>query len=573
MSARRAVSVGLIGLVVALVAAPAVHGAVPVGDADFSGYSTGAVNHIHALQTGTTRLVDTEVAFSGASVASKGLDSQLVNEVNTVVQPAQSGKNSFGRGSGVEIGVATGVPVSQNQVLLPQIVTANAPPDSANSQEVLNPVVDPLVSASTLRAEARARWGAPGVCVLGSDLSLGRGYAEDARLVDTAPDPATDFLDSPLVASNIAGRNVSESKSTLRLVAQQDANGNVIGSDFGLMAETRQTIAPVTLLGNTATPITIEFAGQWVLRAVATGLPGGAFVHYGPGDVSPTTPVLTITGVGSPIEITLQDLLGPTGLTPPPIVIPGVGELEIAIGEDPRAIGGDASTSPTTGGDGTEASAAVDVVRVRLSLALGTEVIDLRVGHMETKAKVPAGGISCPIPVEKTADPPSVSVGGNFTTNIRIINPFDCELRNVSATDEITTTSNARYSVESISDGGTYSGTDRAGTVTWSNLGSIPPGGSKTISVTFRATRGSGVIHDKVTVRAVCGIGSVDGVTTVDVSLQGQVELDVPVGPGAVLPVTGGPTYAYLTGMVLVGAAGVWLGSMAWRLRPRSERG
>src|SRR5690349_4020746 len=49
--------------------------------ATFSGYSTGTAVHAGALQRGTTRLVDSEIAFSGANVNSAGLGAALSNEM------------------------------------------------------------------------------------------------------------------------------------------------------------------------------------------------------------------------------------------------------------------------------------------------------------------------------------------------------------------------------------------------------------------------------------------------------------------------------------------------------------
>ena len=257
--------------------------------------------------------------------------------------------------------------------------------------------------------------------MLGSDLSRGLGYAADAQILDSGADDEPD-LDAPVVATDTDGRNVVQSIARTTLVP------NSAGA-FGLQSKVSQTLAPV----NIADSLIIEVAGEWELTATATGIAGQSTVSYHPSDdasIDPSTPVLRVfTGPTNDIDnlagqLLFQDLLGNEGL---PIVIPGV--AEIVIGEDPRAIGGDADSQPTISADGTTVSAAVDVVRVKLLDGAGG---DIRVGHMEVKAQVPAGGITCPIPVSKKATPSTVSTAtapdGKFQVAITIKNPFDCDL-------------------------------------------------------------------------------------------------------------------------------------------------
>src|SRR5438309_11994023 len=102
------------------------------------------------------------------------------------------------------------------------------------------------------------------------------------------------------------------------------------------MSEVRQTIAPVTLFAGTPNETTIELLGEWVLQTVATGMPGGAWIHYGPGTVSPQTPIVRlIDSGGKRALLSFQDVFGDKGFS---FEIPGV--AEISIGEAPRAIGG-----------------------------------------------------------------------------------------------------------------------------------------------------------------------------------------------------------------------------------------
>ncbi|HVM39718.1 MAG TPA: hypothetical protein VM618_02930 [Acidimicrobiia bacterium] len=537
--------------------------------APFSGYATGTVLHADAIEDAGsgTRLVDVEEAFSGAGVDSGGLE-EVVNEVDRVVVPAQGTKHSYGRGSGLEIGAGV-TPADENQLVLAEKAEAAAPENTDLVTQEIGPVPgDPLAYASALRGEAQARWN-PATCVLGSDLSYGLGYAADVELLDqdATPDGGgdTESLEEPVVAANAPepDRRVAQSVSRTRLVPQISEDGTVEGAALGLMSETRMTIAPVTLGGQ----VTIEFLGEWVLRAVATGHSG--YVHYGPGEVSPSTPVLRLIDQATQ-EVTdvvrAQDLFGDEGLVIP---IPELG-IELAIGEDPRAIGGDAETSPTE--TPTLVSAAVDVVRIRLLDVPDTfSLADLRIGHMEVEAAVPAGGITCPIPVTKAADRDPVAPGETFTYTITVENPFDCTLRNVAVTDTVSTRDAAQFEITGASDGGVVNGSQ----VTWSDVGPIEPGASKavTLQVAVPAGSGAGVIVDDVSVTATCGLGTADGSTDVPVSLSGGAHLEAPqvvptevAGKTAVqaapdeprtLPRTGGHAALGLIGLALAGLGGL----------------
>lgn len=571
---------------------------VPAAQANYSGYSTGTVVHADALTVGQTRVEDTEVAYSGASVASKGtggitqppsaVAGSIVNELDQVVQPPLpntgldtnlQGDRSFARGSGLEIGLGTsvGVDVNANALLLAQRALASAPPTTSLISREVGPIkIDPAAYASVVRGQAQARWNGDATCVVGEDISTGLGYVADAQLLNLgAAGGATDPFVGPLVAVDAPTpeRSVSQSRSVTRLVPQTDAAGNKIGDNFGLMTETRMTIAPITLLGSTPTPITIELLGEWVLRTVATGLPGQAQVFYGPGTTNLATPVISIIQTGIVNEIlSLQDLLGPTGLGP--IEIPGL--LNIAIGEDPRGIGDtSAGSAPTLAADGTVASAAVDVVRVQLLdgaagalagvLVPGLSVLDLRIGHMESRAQVPAGGVKCNVPVSKTADKQTVNPGETFTYNITVTNPFaDCDLTGVRVVDNITVAPGVRYSVTGTNPAASSTSNTQ---VVWNDIGPIGPKQSKAVSITVAVAANSagGQFTDNATATGSCATGSAQGGARITVPITGETTVVVPnVTGGAELPSTGvdqlprtgssGPALA-LAGLGLLGAA------------------
>jgi uncharacterized repeat protein (TIGR01451 family)/LPXTG-motif cell wall-anchored protein len=577
----------LVGVTTAVFAGGTPAGAqVPAAEADYKGYSTGTVIHADAITAGTTRVLDTEVAFSGATVASKGTggvtrgpgaaNGTVVNEMEQVVQPVLpntnldpnlQGDRVFGRGSGLEIGVGTTISqdVDANQILLAQRALASGPPTSSLVRREVGPVkIDPAAYASLLRGEAQVRWDGDNTCSLGEPLSYGLGYAADAQVLNLGgATPGDEPFAGSAVETDLPDpeRAVSQSRSVTRLVPQTDAAGNKIGDNFGLMTETRMTIAPIDLLDGA---LRLELLGEWVLRSVATGLPGQSYVHYGPGAVSPETPVLRIIQDTVPTTVlSLQDLLGSQGL---PIEVPGI--ASIVIGEDPRAIGGDANSSPTQGGDGTVASGAVDAVRVQLLEAadlLGVSVLDIRVGHMEAHAQVPPGGIRCNVPVTKTADKQTVNAGDTFTYNITVTNPFaDCDLTNVRVVDNITTTSGVRYSITGTNP---QASSTSANQVIWDDIGPIGPKQSKTVSITVAvaANSAAGQFTNNAQATGNCATGSAQGGARITVPITGETTVVVPsVGGGRELPATGvdvlprtgssGPAMA-LAGLGLLGAA------------------
>jgi len=471
----------------------------------FSGYSTGTAVHAGALESGTTRLVDSEIASSGANVNSGGIGPALTNEMKQAYQSvAEAGDKSAGRGSGLEIGVATTVPnvTNANQINPGSTVQAFAPTSTALLTKEFVPVaLDPIVNATTLRGQAQAIYS-DSVCVLGQPISSGLGYAANANLVNTGT-PLTSLL-----ATNTGTNAVNQSKSFTYLIPNGDGS-------YGLVTETHQILAPVTLIpGIAGIPIlSVEFAGEWVLRSTATGIskPGGAKVDYAPGgDPTSTTKVLTIKAAGAVVQsFTTQEFLSQKGL---PITLPaGLGE--IVIGEAPRAIGGATGSSPVTAADGTMAAAAVDVLRVKVGLGAIAGITDLRVGHMESSATVPVGGIQCGIPVKKVGTPASVVAGKDQIVNYTITVPADveafkaiaCDIKNIKVVDVTTAESGVKFNIVSASSGGVISGGD---TVTWANLGTYKPGGAPivlTVGLKVPADSAAGKITDTATATAVLG--------------------------------------------------------------------
>jgi uncharacterized repeat protein (TIGR01451 family) len=518
-----------------------------------AGYASGTVIHADALQSANTRLADIEVAFSGAAFTSAPLGKGIQNEVQRVVTAALGAFNGYGRGSGLEVGLGVS-PSGENQIVLPSKVEAKAPPTTKMVTEEEGPITaDPLARASLLRGQAQGRAVSNG-CVLGSDLGYGLGYVTDLGLINT---PAT-----PLVSTSADNpeRAASQSVSRTRLVRAGGSTGPI--GKFGLMSETRQTIAPVTFFAGTPNAFTVEVAGEWVLRATADGTTGS--VHYGPTETSPETPVVRIIDGAQKVTnvLTLQQLLGKAGLH---VAIPN-GVAEIAIGEAPRALGGAHGSQPTA--TGTLATAAVDVVRVKLLEQGQTHAADVRIGHMETAVTVPAGGITCGIGMAKKADPESVRAGQSFTWTVTVSNPHECTLTKVKVVDTITTSNpGIKYTITGHAP--TASSTTPS-SLTWDDIGPIEPGKSKELKITVKVADDSaaGLFTDEAVATALCGEGSAQGEAEATAGgaaagnvLEGRVVLNLPevvavLGRSlpAALPRTGGLSGNLLYALGLVGA-------------------
>lgn len=457
----------------------------------FSAHSTGTAVTTNVLRVGVPPNDQTvggvHAARAANAVKSTGLTA-IVDELGQNVTPSLPGKNAYGRGTGLEAGLV--VPGTQqttaNQILLSGLAEASAPPPTGLVTKEIALDLSPVAFASLLRGQAQAIYD-PNVCAIGQPIGYGLGYASNLQLLGE-PGAAT-------LATNAANNNASQSRSFSYFIPNGDGT-------FGLVAETRQIVAPVSLLNTPLGPtLLVEVAGEFGLRATATGKPGGARIEY---LGNPIITVRTVGGVPVLGPIALSSILGPAGLT---ISVPGV--ATVSLGQAPRAIGGAPGSAPTATPDGTRASAAVDVVgRVSLLEALG--VLDLSIGHMEAAATVPAGGVRCNIPVSKTATPNPAVAGETITWTINIPSDpalfarmFACDLIGITATDTHSVQSgNPRFQLTGASNGGTISGN----TVTWANLGNYVRGSPPIqLTVTGRIIGGSGVLRDIVNVSATLG--------------------------------------------------------------------
>jgi LPXTG-motif cell wall-anchored protein len=224
-------------------------------------------------------------------------------------------------------------------------------------------------------------------------------------------------------------------------------------------------------------------------------------------------------------------------------------------------------------------------VRVRALPGAPVELADLRIGHMEVTARVPAGGVSCPIPVSKTPSANSVSVGDAFILTFTVSNPYDCTLRDVRLEDVIRTEGDARFEILSTDPRASQSTSGsglRSGTITWNDIGDLRPGATRSVTARIGARGGGGAIVDTATASGRLADCAEPGATVggVNVGPVGTVlhgasrEVRVPVVTTKVLakfseplPRTGAGTAAtVVAGLAVVAVA---TGGWAWSRRLR----
>lgn len=525
---RAAALLGVGGLVAGAVgilpAAPA-EAAVPFASAAFSGSASGESIHVDLLDDA----LSVDVARSSTAVNSKGLTAANDAAVNHAINPALPTKSAYAYGKGLE---AAGIALADT-------AETSAPP---NGPTVLNDVQVPistLVYASLSRGVSTSRWNGDS-CILGSDIATGVGYVADAQLVGSATNGNAGLID-PLVATD-----TGPSRDVVQTITRETLVPNSVGA-WGLKSTVATQLVPVTIAGT----LKLEVAGDWILSATATGVPGQSKVEYKPADMpsSPSTPVLRIfNGLDELLSLTTQDILGSAGL--PTIEIPGVARIKVA--QPP---------TQTIAADGTTVSASADVASVEL---LDGTLGNIRIGHAEVKATVPSGGVTCPIPVNKVAKPSIVNAqtapDGKFQVAITIKNGFDCDLINVSATDVITRKSgNVTFGIEENDTrndpkkgaGAVFTKTSATNaTASYPSLGTIKAGESKVINVVMSVASGNGEIQDTATAKGTLNCPQGSAIGNAQVNLSGDFTLITTVS--RVLARTGGSETAAL---VLAGVA------------------
>jgi hypothetical protein len=546
----------------------------PLGGQNFSGYSTGTQVSTNALQVGATQVANVQEAFAGASANSQGLDAAITNEMGQAVQPAQPGKNSYGRGTGLEVGLLTNFPDadSLNQLLLSGLAQAAAPPSEGPVTKQIAVDLPPVVYAGLLAGTAQATYD-PNFCAVGKPLGYGKGEAANVQVLPTGAGGPGGLVNT--------GQNPADNTAKTRSFEYLTPNGD---GTFALVSETHQTLVPIGIgspvLG--ISPLSIEVDGDFIMRVTASGKPGRPAV--GPlnsgASVEFSDPLVTVKAAGVPVigPITLSALLG-AGIN---LNVPLV--ADISVGGPPRSIGSDGAPTPAViAGDGTSVDAAYDLLQLAVLTIPGLNGLDLRVGHMEGKVNVPAGGIKCDIPISKTASANPVVAGNDVTISINIprdVNQFNdlfgCDLVNIRATStENVLDGNVKYEIVSADHGGVI--TDNV--ITWDNVGNYHPGDPPIVlSFVLRipASSGVGTLEDVANVSAslgnctggVAGQDLIGNATLDGGAINGSFTLTGPEVSHGNLAATGEDTKYLVVGGLMLGAAVIALGA---RRRLRTE--
>ena len=476
-----------LGFMATIPEASAASSGVAFADAHFGGYASATELHLGAVTAGTTTLAGIDQAFSGASTNTAGLTTGIRSETGVTVQPTLGAStNSYGRGSGLEVGLGTSTVAAgdPNQITLAGLAQASAAPDGPAQTKSIGPLnLAPVVSASLVDGKAAATWF-PATCPIGQPLSYGNGNLAGANVLDipttTSPVVATggsgvtstssyDFLssngDGTFGLSSVGEETVAP--ATVNLLNLITVKVTVAGSNpsapIDLLARTtggstgsqvkliNGGLVTITLQAAGGTPITIEQVNlnnpstvgtngflhipisTSGLGSALTGL-SNAIAAVVNGTLPPNlSPIGNLFAPGGP----LNGLLGTTGLTASSIAskLANVSLGYVDIDAVPHAIGGPVTSAPTLVG-GTQAAGAIDLVHVSLALNLNSvlgvslpttplgsiNIADLRLGHLEASA-TDSAPIACTIPVIKTANPTSLTAGKSFTYNISVPDP------------------------------------------------------------------------------------------------------------------------------------------------------
>lgn len=485
-------------------------GLAAAGGSGYTGFSNGTLVFANALNLPPVDVARVGLGQSAAGVQLPGpLGSAAVNDQlkQPLLVAAKAGKTAYGHASGANVGLLS-AQTAQPQ-LAETLVEATSPAPSSASGDLLTLPASPLATAQVLPSSAAANTTAAGSCVIGKDISNGDASVANATVL--AATPAT-----PVVKLGQTSQTVSRE----RLVQQTDGTGKVVGTvRSGLLSQSTQTLAPITLLAGTPAELTITVLGPIQLSVAAGGLPGTSVVSYGMPGKSGTEPVVTVSAGGSTQMLTADQVFGGRGF-----VIP-LGIADITIGTPAHALTGNETTQPHRAADGTSAAAAADFVRVSvpgtlptpgvdpldgplaplnavlnpilagadpllsaLQAALadaGLNAADVRIGHLEASATVPVGGIDCGTldnPLDESRKDVSathVTPGQTFDYTIRIPNRGTAPISNVTVDD---TYSAGLEFVSSVP-----APTSRSGNKLHYELGTLAPNEFRTIVMTFRA--------------------------------------------------------------------------------------
>jgi uncharacterized protein DUF11 len=478
----------------------------------FAAYASATVNHTAAPLAPKGLDNDLNLATAHAAHAGSAVPAWK-SEIGREAFPALVAGSSQGKALAAEIGPSDGQEEDSQLPLDPAV--AKAPPSKAPVVEKNDLEVPPALKTKALRAEASARAIKTG-CVLGSDLALGLANADDTEVGDLKGDPKSP---QPFLSVNAdePPRAVSQSLSRARLVPNAGQAGR-----FGVLAETRQTVAPVTLFkGDKLRELTIEVAGEWILRSTADGSTGAVTlgVEESNDDDRPLLRIISRDEKGKPVVTEIADIDELSNLDEGAIDFgPG---LQLVLAEAPRGLRAATGTKPQA--TGTLAAGAVDILRIQGSD--DPEDAVARVGHMEAAVAVPGGGATCPgIGVAKRSSQSTVDAGRRFSWQLELSNPNDCILDQVKLVDTTQPSKGLVYTVVGTSPAAKINGD----TVTFEGIGPLSPGATKTLRIDVQVdpTSAAGRFTNQAVATGLCGSSTLTG-TADD---ETQVEQTPPFG-------------------------------------------
>jgi hypothetical protein len=478
----------------------------------FAAYASATVNHTAAALAPKDLDNDLNLATAHAAHAGSAVPAWK-SEIGREAFPALLAGSSQGKALAAEIGPSDGE--EEDSILPFEPAVAKAPPSKAVVAEQNDMEVPRALKSKALSAEASARAIKTG-CVLGSDLALGLANADETEVGDLKGDPKSP---EPFISVNAdePPRAVSQSLARARLVPISGQIGR-----FGVLAESRQTVAPVTLFkGDRLRELTIEVAGEWILRSTADGTTGAVTrgVEKSIDDDRPLLRIISRDEKGKRVvtEIADVDQLGDLDEGTMDF---GPG-LQLVIAEAPRALRAATGRKPQE--TGTAAAGALDILRIQGSDDPEDAIV--RVGHMEAAVAVPPGGATCPgIGVVKRSSQSTVDAGRRFSWQLDVSNPNDCTLDKVKLVDTTQPSKGLVYKVVGTSPAARIDGD----TVTFEGIGPLSPGATRTLRIEVQVdpTSAAGRFTNQAVATGLCGSSTLTG-TADD---ETQVEPTSPIG-------------------------------------------
>lgn len=501
----------------ALPASAATPGEALAATGGHGGYSTGSTTYVNALNATDPDVAKVSLAQSAAGVT---VDEELVTQdllQSSILTADAAGKNAYGHGAAANVGLLQAEDAPP-QVALSTAEALSPPPSEQATSELLTLPAAPVATAQLLPSTAQARTTSlTSICPDTADGLISEGTAEAANAQ----------LLSPAEGQNVlgVGGTVSSVSQTGLVAPAAGATGS------GLSSVTTQSLAPLTLFeGIEGAETTIEVLHQLQLSATAGGTAGSGEVFYGFVDASgervpDSEPVLLVNGEG----LTSEQVLGGDGIQL------SLGLADVFIGAPAHGLDDDPTSSPQVAADGTTAAAAADLIRIKvpgtvptgtttpvaedsplapvlnpvltpvveglepvltgLQQALadaGLDVADVRYGHLEALATVPAGGVVCTATPGAPTDGPfsearkdvssqGVAPGATFEYVVRFPNRGDQAVTDVVVTDTFT---GGPPPLELVSSD--PAATSQDGNVLTYEVGTVEPGEYVDITLVFR---------------------------------------------------------------------------------------